>query len=165
MLLEILPRRNLRGTQDRYSPSAEILRVSRIPIGGSQLSDKPASRLPLPSADRLASRRFAAAREDLHFLPEDTKTNVSIVLDSSLLFHKRVPFVARIYSRGALNYLTSWWSKIRMNYKRLRREEIPSVSHRVLSWRIISCNNILQHHVSKDYRVKRSLQVNDTGHR
>lgn len=45
---------SVRGTQDRYSPSAGILQVSRIPIGGSQLSDKPVSRLPPSFADRLA---------------------------------------------------------------------------------------------------------------
>lgn len=46
----------VRGTQDRYSPSTGILQVSWIPIGGSQLSDKPVSRLPPSFADRLASR-------------------------------------------------------------------------------------------------------------
>lgn len=34
----------------------------------------------------------------------------------------------------------------------------------LLSWRIIPCNNVLQH-VSKDYRAKCSLQVNDTDRR
>lgn len=34
----------------------------------------------------------------------------------------------------------------------------------LLSWRVIPCNNILQHvYRSKAYRVKRSLQVYDTG--
>lgn len=35
-----------------------------------------------------------------------------------------------------------------------------------LSWRVISCNNVLEHvYRSKAYRVKRSLQVYDTGRR
>lgn len=64
----------VRGTQDRYSPSAGILQVSRIPIGGSQLSDKPVSRLPPVFADRLASGRSAATQRDLHFHAGNTKS-------------------------------------------------------------------------------------------
>lgn len=64
----------VRGTQDRYNPSAEILQVSRIPIGGSQLSDKPVSRLPSSFADRLANVWSAATRRDLHFHVRNTKS-------------------------------------------------------------------------------------------
>lgn len=69
----------VRGTQDRYSPSAGILQVSRIPIGGSQLSDKPVSRLPPSFADRLASERSAATQREIFIsTPRIPKASASI---------------------------------------------------------------------------------------
>lgn len=88
----------VRGTQDRYSPSAGILQVSRIPIGGSQLSDKPVSRL-LPSfANRLASGRSAATpRSSFPRQEYQKRARISQDGNSLLLFHEaRNPFVVHI---------------------------------------------------------------------
>lgn len=68
-----------RGTQDRYSSSAEILRVSRIPIGRSQLSDKPVSRLPLLTDLRAGGLRHREIFISSPGMPKPTRASSTAI--------------------------------------------------------------------------------------